>query len=29
VIILAGLTWLGLIVGFLKIASEDLVKDKD
>jgi UDP-GlcNAc:undecaprenyl-phosphate/decaprenyl-phosphate GlcNAc-1-phosphate transferase len=29
VIFLAGLTWLGLIVGFLKIASEDLVKDKD
>lgn len=29
VIILSGLTWLGLIVSFLKIASEDLVKDKD
>jgi UDP-GlcNAc:undecaprenyl-phosphate/decaprenyl-phosphate GlcNAc-1-phosphate transferase len=29
VIVISGLTWLGLIVGFLKIASEDLVKDKD
>jgi UDP-GlcNAc:undecaprenyl-phosphate GlcNAc-1-phosphate transferase len=29
VIILAGLTWLGLIVGFLKIDSEDSISDKD
>jgi hypothetical protein len=29
VIILAGLIWLGLIVGFLKINSEDLVSTKD
>jgi UDP-GlcNAc:undecaprenyl-phosphate/decaprenyl-phosphate GlcNAc-1-phosphate transferase len=28
VIVVSGLTWLGLIVGFLKIASEDSIKDK-
>jgi hypothetical protein len=29
VIVLAGLIWLGLIVGFLKIDSEDSISLKD